>query len=460
MSMQNKPQMVEAVMFFSEQRGVCKEMFFPEFEALLDGVVNMPEFADEQVRMAYLLINPRLMIRAVVFFYLDFDDKGAADKGWNLPLRHLADNAGRGPDMGAGPIRLACRSQCPVSWHQMHLWDPSLAPGKNDLVLLRDAVKRNALGILVEDDSAAVVLPERLHMVAEDKWQAPDPERDAAQQLALQQAERKDQEHRLKTAQLIKQQRLRISTLGKQHEEELARLRLAGEEQQRALQTEVHNLHQALRQQEELNASLKEQLNGQGDILQKNREEMTQQLRALERHGRTEVDILRSQFESELQAKVAAAVAEYKEQVAVRDVELAYRSEQDAQLQQELERLKRERDEFASQGGEQILERLAKLGVVFVVYHPGAGHLTIPLQDIARYQDNPMSYAAAKCFVSEAQYRQWLSHYQQPTCEASLPSGARCAIPIDRVETPSRFIIGDSNCCARHKAGSRLRTVG
>ncbi len=455
MSMQNKPQMVEAVMFFNEQRGICKQMFFPEFEALLDGVVNMPEFADEQMRMAYLLINPRLLIRAVVFFYLDFDEKGAADKGWNLPLRHLADNAGRGPDLGAGPIRLACRSQCPVSWHQMHLWDPSLAPGKNDLVLLRDAVKRNALGLLVEDDSAALVSPERLQMVAEDKWQAPDAAREAAQQ----QVEQKDQEHRLKTAQLIKQQRLRITTLGKQYEEDLARLKLAGEERLRSLQTEVHNLHQALRQQEELNASLKGQLSGQGATLQKSREEMTQQLRALERHGRTEVDILRSQFEAELQAKVAAAVSEFKEQVAIRDVELAYRAEQESQLQQELERLKRERDEFASQGGEQILERLSKLGVVFVVYHPGAGHLTIALQDIARYQDNPMSYAAAKCFVSEAQYRQWLSHYQQPTCEATLPSGDRCAMPIDRVETPSRFVIGDSNCCARHKAGSRLRTV-
>ncbi len=455
MSMQNKPQMVEAVMFFNEQRGICKQMFFPEFEALLDGVVNMPEFADEQMRMAYLLINPRLLIRAVVFFYLDFDEKGAADKGWNLPLRHLADNAGRGPDLGAGPIRLACRSQCPVSWHQMHLWDPSLAPGKNDLVLLRDAVKGNALGLLVEDDSAALVSPERLQMVAEDKWQAPDAAREAAQQ----QVEQKDQEHRLKTAQLIKQQRLRITTLGKQYEEDVARLKLAGEERMRGLQTEVHNLHQALQRQEELNAALKEQLGGQGAILQKSREEMTQQLRALERHGRTEVDILRSQFEAELQAKVAAAVSEFKEQVAIRDVELAYRAEQESQLQQELERLKRERDEFASQGGEQILERLSKLGVVFVVYHPGAGHLTIALQDIARYQDNPMSYAAAKCFVSEAQYRQWLSHYQQPTCEATLPSGDRCAMPIDRVETPSRFVIGDSNCCARHKAGSRLRTV-
>ncbi len=174
MSMQNKAQMVEAVLFFSERGGVCKQMLFPEFEALLDGVVNMPEFADQQVRIAYVVINPRLLIKAAVFFYLDFDEKGAPDRGWNIPLQHLSERAGRGPDLGAGPIRLACRSQCPVSWHQMHLWDPNLAPGQNDLILLRDAVKRNNLGLLIEEDNAQAVAPERLQMASEDKWYAPD----------------------------------------------------------------------------------------------------------------------------------------------------------------------------------------------------------------------------------------------------------------------------------------------
>ncbi|PAU51133.1 chromosome partitioning protein ParA [Pseudomonas sp. PIC25] len=454
MSIQNKPQMVEAVMFFGE-RGICKEMLFPEFEAVLDGVVNIPEFADQQMRAAYLLINPRLMVRAAVFFYLDFDEKGGADSGWNIPLRHLADRAGRGPDLGAGPIRLACRSQCPVSWHQMHLWDPSLAPGQNDLVILRDAAKRNNLGLLVEDDTPQAVAPERLQMAPEDKWYAPDVAKESADKLA----EQLDQEHRLKTAQLIKQQRLRIASLGQQHEEELAKLRLAAEEQRKQLQAEIQRLHQGLRQQEELNANLKAQLEAQADSIQKTREEMTEQMRAMERHGRTESDILRSQFDQELKVRVAAAVAEYKEQLAIRDVELAYRSEQQAQLQKDVERLQQERDRFASEGGDHILERLAKLGVVFVVYHPGAGHLTIPLQDIARYQDNPMAYAAAKCFVSETQYREWLAHYQQPTCDATLPSGERCAMPIDRIDTPSRFVSGESNCCTRHKASARLRTV-
>jgi hypothetical protein len=455
MSMQNKPQMVEAVLFFSERGGICKQMFFPEFEALLDGVVNMPEFADEQMRVAYVLINPRLLIKALVFFYLDFDEKGAPDSGWNIPLQALAERAGRGPDLGAGPIRLACRSQCPVSWHQMHLWDPSLTPGNNDLALLRDVVKRNSLGLLAEDESSQAVAPERLQMASEDKWYAADP----AQEDAAKATEKLDQEQRVKAAQLIKQQRLRISSLTQQHEEELAKFKLASDEQSKNLQAQIHGLHQALRQQEEHNAALKTQLAAQAASFQSSREEMTGQLRALERDGQSESDSLRAQFESEMQAKIASAVAEYKEQIAIRDVELAYRGEQDTQALQEINRLKRAYADLASQGGDQILERLAKLGVVFVVYHPGAGHLTIPLQDIASYQDNPLAYAATKCFVSEEQYRHWLAHYQQPNCEAALPSGERCAIPIDRIDTPSRFALGESNCCARHKASSRVRTV-
>ncbi|UVE16471.1 chromosome partitioning protein ParA [Pseudomonas sp. LS44] len=456
MSMQNKPKMVEAVLFISEH-GVCKEMLFPEFEALLDGIVNMPEFADQQMRAVYVLINPRLMIRAAVFFYLDFDEKGGPDRGWNIPLRHLAERSGRGPDMGAGPIRLACRSQCPVSWHQMHLWDPNLTPGQNDLVLLRDAVKRNQLGLLVEDESAPqTVAAERLQVVQEDKWFAPNPAKDDAVKVAA----KLDQEHRLKTAQLIKQQRLRLSTLAQQHNEELAKFRLASDEQGSLQLAEIQALQQALQQQAELNANLKIQLSAQAETFQSGRQEMSQQLRALERHSQAEADILRGQFDAELQARIAAAVAGYKEQVAIRDVELAYRNEMDNQLQLEVGRLRRERDEFASQGGDQILERLAKLGMVFVVYHPGAGHLTIPLQDIARYQDNPLAYAAAKCFVSETQYSQWLAHYQQPNCGGTLPSGERCGMSIERIDAPSRFVTGDSNCCAGHKVNSRLRTVG
>lgn len=452
--MQIKPQTVEAVLFFNDG-GICKEMLYPEFEAMLDGVVSMPEFADQQMRVAYVLVNTRLHIRAAVFFYLDFNEDGSADSGWNIPLRNLAERTGRGPDLGAGPIRLACRSQCPVSWYQMHLWDPELAQGKNHFVMLRDRIKRNQLGLLVEDEAPQTVPTERLQMVAEDTWYAADPTKQPA---SAPRPEQFEQDQRLKAAQLIKQQRLRIASLEQQRETDISRLRELAAQQQAKLREEVAQLCTELTIKDQRIAELQLELEGQAEGFQKNREEMSRQLRALEQNTRIEADAARAQFDEELQRQVAAAVAEYKEQVSIRDVELAYRNELDSQLQEEIEQLQKQRDALMDQSGERMLERLSSLGMTFMVYHPGAGHLTIPLQDMARYQQKPLAYAAAKCGVSEEQYELWVQHYRQPVCIATLTSGERCNMPLDKVETPARFVIGESNCCARHRSLDRLRT--
>lgn len=515
MSMQKKPQMVEAVVFFND-RGVCKEMLYPEFEALLDNVVQMPDLAEQQVRLAYVLINPRLLVKTAVFFYLDFDENGEADRGWNLPLRNLAERAGRGPDLGAGPIRLACRSQCPVSWHQMHLWDPVLEGDSNHLAQLRAAAKRNNLGVLAEEEPASVE-PQRLQMAAEHQWYAPSEEesRETAEKLAREML----QEHQQKTAELLDQHETRLAQISEQHEQELNRLKLGAQEQVKVLQAEVSALREGLKREEDINADLRRELDGQVSGFQRGREELTAQLRHIEESGRDEMDQLRQQIEDEAKARIAALETQYQQQVSVRDAELGYRNELGQRLQQEnqqlqqenqalrqetekqrqeldqlrrdLEQLRQEstqlcqesaqlreqaaqaeqlqqsvealRQELAVQStrvaDSSMLERLAGQGVVFVVYHPGAGHLTLSLADVTRYQENPMAFAAAKCFVSEDQYRQWLAHYQQPTCEGRLSNGDRCALPIDRVETPGRFVEGDSNCCARHKTAGRLRSV-
>ena len=458
--MQNKPQMVEAVVFFKEH-GVGKQMRYPEFEALLDGVVNLPEFADQQVKAVYVVINPRLQLKACVFFYLDFDQDGAADRGWNIPLPHLAAKAGRGPDLGAGPIRLACRSQCPVSWHQMHLWDPSLSPERNDLALLRDAVKRNHLGILVEEEEVPAFLPARFNVAAEDKWYTSDAavEEEAEPASPMPTVRLFNRARRDKTARWIRQQRLRLTTLKRLYEREFAMLKMQAQQQLAQAQQQTLTVQKQLEQQQALNASLKAQLDAQAESFQRSREQLSEQLREIERNGRLEGDVLRSQWDMELQAKLAAAATDYREQIAVRDVELAYRNELDIQLQAEIQALRAERDQVMRQSGDQVLEKLSALGMVFVVYHPGAGHLTVPLQELAVYQANPMAYAANKCLVSEDQYRQWLSHYQDPRCQGRLSNDQRCALPLDRVDSPSRYLPGDSDCCARHKASARSRSA-
>lgn len=450
--MQIKPQTVEAVLFFNDG-GICKEMLYPEFEAILDGIVNLPEYADQQMRAVYVLVNARLQIRAAVFFYIDFNDDGSADSGWNIPLRSLAERSGRGPDLGGGTIRLACRSQCPVSWQQMHLWDPELTSGNNHFAMLRDRITRNQLGLLVEEEVPQAVPTDRLQVVAEETWYAPTQVAAAAAHK-----EKLQQEQRLKAAQLIKQQRARIASLEQLREADVAKLRALATDQQERLQQENQTLQERLRQQEELVADLQAQLIGQTDSFRKHREELSQQLRMLERNGRSEAEAARAAFASETQTQVEAAVAEFKEQIAIRDVELAYRNELDTQLQEEIEQLKQARDKLLENSAERVLEQLSGQGVKFVAYHPGAGHLTIALQDVGTYQKNPLAYVATKCAVSEEQYRQWLQHYQEPSCVAKLSSGERCAMPLDKMDSPARFVVGATNCCARHQTRGRLRT--
>lgn len=164
------PLLTEAVMFFSEQ-GIAREMLYPEFEALLDGMVTAPDFADEAVEAVFLQINPRLHVRAAVFFTIDFDLDGHINQLWNLPLRNIAERAGRGPDMGGGPIRLACLGFCNNDAYQHSLWRPRQRGDMPDLARIKQAVTRNMLSIIGEDEEAkAVLATENLQVVAEDAW--------------------------------------------------------------------------------------------------------------------------------------------------------------------------------------------------------------------------------------------------------------------------------------------------
>src|SRR5690606_25183244 len=105
----HSPEQLEAVFLFQGD-SVAREMLYREFEAILDGFVPVTEYAGGLAKAVYVQVNPDLMMSAAVFFILAFDDKGMIDRRWNVPLQQLAASAARGPDLGAGPIRLACFS--------------------------------------------------------------------------------------------------------------------------------------------------------------------------------------------------------------------------------------------------------------------------------------------------------------------------------------------------------------
>ena len=272
MSKPAKSVLTEAVMFFSE-RGICKEMLFPEFEALLDGLAASPEFEDETVEAVFVQINSRLQVRAAVFFTLDFDLDGYVNRLWNMPLRQLAEKADRGPDMGGGPIRLVCLGYNKQPNYRPLLWKPGQRAGTNDLALVKDAVTRNTLGILGDDEEAIGILsPERLQMAAEDTWYGSgviiDPDNTTLLPIesTAQHSEDLDdimERHALEVREYQRQIELlnnRLKALTLEKDQALAELKGTHADHLEIVQGELLDIKQELAQQQKLNVALKRDL--------------------------------------------------------------------------------------------------------------------------------------------------------------------------------------------------------
>lgn len=435
---------LEAVFLFHGDH-IAREMLYSEFGAILDGFVPVTEYAGGLAKAVYVRVNPGLTISAAVFFILAFDARGIIDRRWNVPLHQLADSAPRGPDLGAGPIRLACFSQCPIEWQRRNLWDPQMQPGCNSFVLMRKALQRNRLGLVF-------------------RTPAPEPAAEGARSLARMQEqqqqhkkiekklhERYSQELRNRLAQIIKEQRLRIATLVNTQKAKIQALQQ--EHQQR-----LHHYRLQLQQQQQNNQELEENV-GQ---LKKNlllqeqkiegvREYFTHKLQVAQSGESNEMQTLQENFALEVEARVRAATAELQEMLDLREVELFYRHQQESNLKEEITLLRQENKTLINKGSDQLLQKLDKAGINFVTFHPGAGHMTIARDDIARYLNNPQLFAAEYCGVSVALYGAWLNHYHAPTCTAIAQSGEVCCKPVTRVDSPSEFHAGESDRCAEHR---------
>ncbi len=478
----------EAILFFDDGV-VTKEMLFPEFEAVLDGVVQINDFRNKLIKSAFVQIDSHLLITSAVLFLVDFDEQGYADRDWNIPLQHLAYTAGRGPDLGAGPIKLACKSQCPVSWHQAQLWDPDLSPDNNDLAAMRRSAERNNLGILVDSSYTATPFTESAFSnpvgqmpLQDDDFPILDvpildvPVLGAAEQAATEQSveqssdaynpdlqsntsKKFDADHRDKIANLIKQQRLRISTLKLRFEQESA----LHEQQRNQQKEEFKGKH--IDQQQELevlkrqNQTLKSSMKTQLEEFRRSREQLTRQIKDIENDEVNDLERIKAEYETEMAERLQAATAEMQEQLEIRDVEMAYRNELDNQKEAELDELRNKVEDLTIRQSEDVLGDLSEKGVVFVAHHPGVGHITIPLRDIPRYMNHVLEYVSDKCFVPEEQYSNWLTHYESPSCDVRTTDGSRCGVRIDRVESPGIYAHGHSNHCKKHRTFSAVEAV-
>ena len=434
----------EAVMFFHDGV-VIKEMLYPEFEALLDQVVGVPEFTGKEVKAAFLRINPQLKLRAAVFFKIDFDAKGYVNKYWNIPLGHLADNAGKGPDLGAGPIKLSCRSQCSVSWHQRTLWDPELDRKPNTLESITSALTRNRLGLekIEEED------------LADFSFSAKDGQKGdfgdkASRELKASLEKQFQRELKDRVSSLQQEYKLRVASMKAEAQEYLERVHHHYREEQASLKESIATTKQLFTEEKNKNSRLKSMLDQQAAAMQQTREQLLGELEEVRDGEQNKLTELMARFELEKQSAVNTAKAELKEMLDMREVELFYREEQLSNLREEVGQLRQEKQIMLNESGDRLLQKLASAGITYVAYHAGIDPVSVPLVDIGRYLESPVSYVAEKCGVDVDLYQHWLSHYELPVCNFRDANGITCGDPIRKVSKPGRFIAGESDRCSKH----------
>jgi hypothetical protein len=420
----------QAVLFFGAD-GISKELLYPELEALLEGFVPIDEWVDTTQRAVYVEFNHRFCPTAAVFFLMEFTSKGFVDAAWNLPLFDMARTAHKGPDLGAGPIHLACASHCPIAYFEKWMWDPDIEATSVQFAQIRAALQRNRLGVHFKSTGNK-----------DGRGAVADGEGKSSLDLG---AELRDQ-----LTDLLKDQHLRIAAIASERETAVKEVRLEFTQKvellQRQLRERDDGLNDALHRNEELKATIAGQLQKIDGL----REYFEHKL---QRYQTGEVDpggILRSQFQAETDAKVAAAVKEMNDVLKIKEAELGYRQEHEEQLQRELSRLKQENQELLDNGGDHLLEKLSRKGVNFVTYQPGAGHITIPISAIAAFLESPSAFTAAYCGVSEKHYLAWLKHYHAPVCVAAVADDDICAADVARVIDPVKFVVGESDHCSEH----------
>ncbi len=432
----------EAIFIFSG-KDVVREMHFSEFEAVLEGFVPLVEQAAQTVNAVYLRVGSGCRVTAAVFFLIEFDKGGFADRRWNVPIEQLAETSAEGPDLGAGPIRLACRSQCAIAWHQQQLWDPQMSPHCNHFASIKRSLERNALHLVIPEDVPT------LSVEPANETQTQGQTSSVSEEKAL---EANDSKWRARVAQTIKEARLRVSTLRHQTQQQVDDLQDQLRLQNEQFKRERGLLEQELRRQAVKAEELQLVIDGQEQKLKGLREYFEHKLMNLKNVDAASIDSLRQHLQADFDSELAEVKLRYEEKLQMRDVEVMYRDTQLAGLAEEIEKLQSEKQVLLESSGNNLLEQIQRSGISFVSFQPGAGHMTIPVEDVSRFMDDSEEYTADKCRVDVNQFRLWRRHYQDPVCGREIANGTICGKLLTRVDRPADFVEGSSDCCSDHQA--------
>lgn len=475
---------VTDAIFFLHNGKVVKEMMLSEFDALLDGIFELEELKGLEIQAAAVQITQNLKIRGLVFFLLKFTPQGSVDPEWSVPINQLMQSAGRGPDLGAGPIRMVSKRQCNVPWHKENLWDP----GPKTMETLAKAVQVNRLGIAESDDAwnaswedegadiPVITTPEPPVLTLDSEEDIPlllvepDPEPPVAAKSAQPSAESaalsvlKKEFDALKAASSVKLDRLQkerdqlkekvdsiAETLKKQAKEHIENLSRDFQKDIESRESQITALKAQLESERKRYVELKEKHVEQAAGYQTEREELMERLEKSQEMDSEKLGQLKEAFRKEMDARIDAEVSRVNEQLAAREVELFYREEQLVLARDVIAQLKKEKQQALAESGGNILQKLENNEITFVAFHPGIGHLTVPGSDIGRYLDERTSYLSSRCNVSQEEFLAWQDHCANPVCRQVGKDGKPCGKPVTLVNQASLFVKGRSDLCDAHK---------
>lgn len=394
----------EAIFFF-EGNEVVKEMLYVEFQAVLESVVGIPEYANQEYRAAYITVGSYLTLQSVVLFNIPFDKDGHVVKAWNLPLHGLTRDAVTGPDLGQGNIMLVTQDSCGEEY-KSSLW----TPGKHEIAVLtaiRDAVKRNKLGLYDGGDR-------RRYGARAAHRGVPDYDVGDAGSSLFDGDFQQDLIHNIE------------ATLRYKYESKIKQLRQQKDELVRQLEAQINTLKQQ-------------------------NSELQQQLGAMEKENQEHIDVIAGKYHNKLERKLAEQREQLSEQLSAKELELHYSEENERQLQEEIQQLKLSFEE--EKKGEQTALKLELIdsGVELIVTQAGVGSYSLKFEQIDEYLQSPTEFWAKRCGVSEAQYLAWYQHYKDPVCQAGKSTGCSCNVAVERVNNPGDFVIGYSEMCRNHQ---------
>lgn len=439
-----------AVVFFNSDNTVGKEMLYSEFEAVLDNIVGVPDFKGKKINAVYLHINQHLQVVAAVFFQVLFDANGFADKNWNIPLEQLADNADKGPNLGAGQIRLSCKSRCSVDWHRHEMWDPDAE--HKVFRRLKAVVTRNRLSLHYAEPflgGISATSGSSSGKTARDgikKSSGIEVDEEVRQRLS------DNFKHELKqrTSEIVEDYKLKMASMRSEAQEHIEKIHRQYREETNKLTEALTVARQLFTEEKQKNSKLKETLDKEALLLHQARESFQAELGKDKGVNDQKLAELQTRFDLELRSSVETAVAELKERLEMREVELFYRDEKLGNLREEINNLRQEKIALQEESGDNLISRISEMGIGFIVQILGEGPVTIPAASVAEYLESPNAYMAKFHDVEIDLYEQWLQHYELPVCNHKIASGNVCGLPVEKIKKPTQFIVNKSDRCSTH----------